>query len=236
MITPALYLIPTTLGATPAERVFPPVNRDIIYDIRYFIVEEVRTARRFLKFIDKSINIDELTFFPMGKHADENIYSQYLAPLREGHAVGMLSEAGCPAVADPGALIVAIAQRENLKVAPLVGPSSILLALMGSGMNGQSFAFNGYPPINEREMQRAIRHFETRAAKENQTQIFIETPFRNRRFIDALLKTLNPSTRLCIAAGITCENEYIRTQTVARWRHTEIPDFSHTPAIFCIGK
>lgn len=235
MITPALYLIPTTLGDTPSAQVFPPVNHDIIIEIKHFIVEEVRTARRFLKFIDKSIDINSITFYPMGKHSDSDTYAQYLQPIRQGQAVGMLSEAGCPAVADPGSTIVAIAQKESIKVVPLVGPSSILLALMASGMNGQSFAFNGYMPINENEMQHTLRRLETRAVKERQTQIFIEAPFRNKRFIESLLKTLSPSTRLCIAAGLTCENEYIRTQTVARWRSTEIPDLSHTPAIFCIG-
>lgn len=234
-MTPALYLIPTVLGDSPAEYVFPPANRDIILGIRHFIVEETRTARRFLKFVDKSIDIDSLTFHPMGKHADTVAFGEYLAPLKSGEAVGMISEAGCPAVADPGAAIVAMAQKAGMKVVPLVGPSSILLALMASGMNGQSFAFNGYLPIDEGEKIRALKHFEARAAKEKQTQMFIETPYRNNKFITLLLKTLSASTRLCVAAGVTCSNEDIKTKSVAEWRKAEIPDLSHTPAIFAIG-
>lgn len=234
-MTPALYLIPTVLGDSPAESVFPPANREIIKGIKHFIVEETRTARRFLKFMDKEINIDELTFYPMGKHSDAMAFDRYLAPLKRGEAMGMISEAGCPAVADPGASIVAMAQKAGMKVVPLVGPSSILLALMASGMNGQSFAFNGYLPIDEGEKVRALKHFEARAIKEKQTQMFIETPYRNGKFITLMLKTLSPSTRMCIAAGVTCSNENIRTMSVAEWRKAEIPDLSHTPAIFAIG-
>lgn len=234
-MTPALYLIPTVLGDSPADSVFPPVNREIIVQIKHFIVEEVRTARRFLKFVDKDIDIDSITFYPMGKHSDAMEYSRYLAPLKSGQPMGMISEAGCPAVADPGALIVELAQRDGLKVVPLVGPSSILLALMASGMNGQSFAFNGYLPIDEGEKVRALKHFETRAVKERQTQMFIETPYRNNKFISLLLKTLAPSTMLCIAAGVTCSNEDIQTKSVAEWRKAKIDDLSHIPAIFAIG-
>ena len=185
--------------------------------------------------MDKEINIDELTFYPMGKHSDAMAFDRYLAPLKRGEAMGMISEAGCPAVADPGATIVAMAQKAGMKVVPLVGPSSILLALMASGMNGQSFAFNGYLPIDEGEKVRALKHFEARAIKEKQTQMFIETPYRNGKFITLMLKTLSPSTRMCIAAGVTCSNENIRTMSVAEWRKAEIPDLSHTPAIFAIG-
>ncbi len=234
-MNPALYLIPTVLGDSPAAYVFPPQNREIILGIKHFIVEETRTARRFLKFVDKEIDIDTLTFYPMGKHSNSMDYSRYLEPLKRGEAMGMISEAGCPAVADPGAVIVGLAQKANLKVVPLVGPSSILLALMASGMNGQSFAFNGYLPIDEGDKVRALKHFEARAIKEKQTQMFIETPYRNNKFINLLLKTLAASTRLCIAAGVTCSNENIRTKSVAEWRKAQIPDLSHTPAIFAIG-
>lgn len=232
----ALYLIPTVLGDSPAESVFPPRNREIILSIRHFIVEETRTARRFLKFIDKGIDIDQLTFYPMGKHSDPSAISAYLAPLRKGESVGMISEAGCPAVADPGAAIVAQAQSEGLKVVPLVGPSSILLAQMASGMNGQSFAFNGYLPIDEGAKVRTLKRLEARALKEGQTQLFIETPYRNGKLISLMLRTLAASTRLCIAAGVTCSSESIVTRSVGEWRKTEIPDLSHTPAIFCIGE
>ena len=232
---PSLYLIPVTLGDTPHSRVLPDYNKEVILSLRHFIVEEVRTARRFLKQVHRDIDIDALQFYPMGKHSDARAFDRYLAPLKRGEAMGMISEAGCPAVADPGATIVAMAQKAGMKVVPLVGPSSILLALMASGMNGQSFAFNGYLPIDEGEKVRALKHFEARAIKEKQTQMFIETPYRNGKFITLMLKTLSPSTRMCIAAGVTCSNENIRTMSVAEWRKAEIPDLSHTPAIFAIG-
>lgn len=235
MTEPALYLIPTTLGGTAAGLVFPPANREIISGIRHFIVEEERAARRFLKSIDRNADISSLALYPMGKHSDAAAYPGYLQPIRQGCAVGMLSEAGCPAVADPGSAIVALAHRENIKVVPLVGPCSVLLALMASGMNGQSFAFNGYMPVGEEEALCVLRRLEARALKERQTQIFIETPYRNRRLVALLLRALKPGTRLCIAAALTCGSEYVRTQTVAAWRGAEIPDLSRTPAVFCIG-
>lgn len=233
---PALYLIPTNLGEAPYARLFPPYNTEVILSLRHFIVEEVRTARRFLKSVDRSIDIDALTFYPMGKHSDAAAYSTYLAPLQAGESVGMISEAGCPAVADPGAAVVAIAQSRGLRVIPLIGPSSILLALMASGMNGQNFAFCGYLPIDETERVRALRRYEARALNEGQTQLFIETPYRNARFISLLLRTLQPHTRLCIAAGVTTPDESIITRSVADWRKVSLPDLSHIPAIYCIGR
>lgn len=233
---PALYLIPMTLGDSECARVFPPFNRDIILGIRHFIVEEVRTARRFLKLVDKSIDINALTFYEMGKHADSRMFASYLAPLRGGEPMGVISEAGCPAVADPGAVFVALAQDEGLRVVPLVGPSSVLLALMASGLNGQSFAFNGYLPVDGDAKARALKHLEARAVREGQTQLFIEAPYRNNSLVRLMLQTLGASTRLCIAAGITCEGESIRTLTVARWRKAVIPDLNRTPTIFAIGK
>lgn len=233
---PALYLIPMTLGDSAVDRVFPPYNREVVLGIRHFIVEEVRTARRFLKLVDKSIDINALTFYEMGKHADSRLFATYLAPLRAGEPMGVISEAGCPAVADPGAIFVALAQGEGLRVVPLVGPSSILLALMASGLNGQSFAFNGYLPVDADAKARTLKHLETRAIREGQTQMFIEAPYRNNGLIKLMLQTLAGSTRLCIAAGITCEDESIRTHTVAQWRKAELPDLNRTPAIFAIGK
>ena len=153
----SLYLIPVTLGDTPHDHVLPAYNREVILHLRHFIVEEVRTARRFLKQVERSIDIDALTFYPMGKHADEARFAQYLEPLRRGESVGVISEAGCPAVADPGADIVALAQREGMNVVPLVGPSSILLAVMGSGFNGQSFAFHGYLPIDAAQRAKRLK-------------------------------------------------------------------------------
>ncbi|MCI6644076.1 MAG: SAM-dependent methyltransferase, partial [Bacteroidales bacterium] len=197
----ALYLIPVTLGETPVSQVLPPYNREVILGIRHFIVEEIRTARRFLKQVERSIDIDALTFYPMGKHADEARFSSYLEPLRQGESVGIISEAGCPAVADPGADVVAIAQREGLRVVPLVGPSSILLAVMASGFNGQSFAFHGYLPIDPSERQKRLKQLEGRSQTEDQTQLFIETPYRNGKMIKDVLSACAPSTRFCIAAG-----------------------------------
>lgn len=232
---PALYLIPVELGDTSQQRVLPPYNHDIILGIRHFIVEEVRSARRFLKRVDRDINIDELTFYPMGKHANSVLFSEYLRPLEAGEPVGVISEAGCPAVADPGADVVAIAQRKGLRVVPLVGPSSMILAVMASGLNGQSFAFHGYLPIEPAERSKRLKFLETRAIQERQTQMFIETPYRNQKLFETLCQTLRAQTRMCVAAGITTENEWIRTHTVAEWRHLSLPDLSKIPAIFLIG-
>ena len=218
-----LYLIPVTLGNTPIEQVLPAYNKQVICNIRHFIVEEVRTARRFLKQVDRDINIDELTFYPMGKHADAASFSKYLDALRNGEDMGVISEAGCPAVADPGADVVAIAQREGLKVVPLVGPSSMLLAVMGSGFNGQSFAFHGYLPIAPTDRAKRLKQLESRSAAEHQTQLFIETPYRNHKIIADILSACNPRTRLCIASGLTTEKEYICSKTVKEWKQAPHP-------------
>lgn len=231
----SLYLIPVELGDTPQERVLPAYNRDVICSIRHFIVEEVRSARRFLKRVDRDINIDALTFYPMGKHADAQRFGEYLKPLEEGNDMGVISEAGCPAVADPGADVVAIAQRRGMKVVPLVGPSSMLMAVMASGLNGQSFAFNGYLPIDPADRIKRLKQLETRSTQEHQTQLFIETPYRNAKLFDTLCQTLRPQTRLCIAAGITTEDEWIKTRTIAEWKRHPLPDLSKTPAIFLFG-
>lgn len=230
----SLFLIPVTLGETPVSQVLPSYNKDVILSLRHFIVEEVRTARRFLKQVDRDIDIDALTFYPMGKHADAAEFSHHLEPLRKGESMGVISEAGCPAVADPGADLVAIAQREGLHVVPLVGPSSILLAVMGSGFNGQSFAFNGYLPIAPAERAKRLKQLESRSASEHQTQLFIETPFRNHKILTDILSACNPRTRLCIAAGLTTEKEYLRTKTVKEWKQSPPPDLNKIPAIFAI--
>ena len=230
----SLYLIPVTLGDTPIERVLPAYNKEVMLSIRHFIVEEVRTARRFLKQVDRNINIDELTFYPMGKHADAALFSKYLDALRNGEDMGVISEAGCPAVADPGADVVAIAQREGHKVVPLVGPSSILLAVMGSGFNGQSFAFHGYLPIAPADRAKRLKQLESRSAAEHQTQLFIETPYRNHKIIADILATCNPRTKLCIASGLTTDKEYICSKTIKEWKQTILPDLNKIPTIFAI--
>ena len=229
----ALYLIPVLLGDTTTERVLPSYNKEIILGIHHFIVEDVRSARRFLKTVDKEINIDELQFFPLNKHTSPQDISGYLKPLEEGNPMGVISEAGCPAVADPGADVVAIAQRKNLPVVPLVGPSSIILSVMASGFNGQSFAFNGYLPIEPAERAKKLKILEQRASTEHQTQIFIETPYRNNKMVEDILKNCRPQTRLCIAANITCEDEYIKTKTLREWKG-KVPDLSKIPCIFLL--
>lgn len=231
----ALYLLPVTLGDTPIEKVLPAYNREIISGIKYFIVEDVRSARRFLKKVDSAICIDELTFYTLNKHTSSEDISGYLKPLLEGHSMGVISEAGCPAVADPGADVVAIAQRRNLKVVPLVGPSSIILSVMGSGFNGQSFAFHGYLPIDPAERTKRLKELETRVYAENQTQLFIETPYRNQKMLEEILKTCRPQTKLCIAANITCEGEYIKTKSIKDWKG-HLPELNKIPCIFLIYK
>ncbi len=229
----ALYLIPVTLGDTPIESVLPPYNREVILNIRHFIVEDIRSARRFLKKVDKTIDIDALSFYPLNKHTSPDDISGYLAPLLAGNPVGVISEAGCPAVADPGADVVAIAQRKGLKVVPLVGPSSIILAVMGSGFNGQSFAFHGYLPIDSNERSKKLKMLEQRAYSEDQTQLFIETPYRNNKMLDDILRQCRPQTRLCIAANLTCEGEYLKTKTIQEWKKRK-PDLSKLPCIFLL--
>lgn len=231
----ALYLLPVTLGDTAVEKVLPAYNKEIILGIKHFIVEDVRSARRFLKKTDASIDIDSLSFYPLNKHTSPEALSGYLLPLEQGHPMGVISEAGCPAVADPGADVVAIAQRKNLKVVPLVGPSSIILSVMGSGFNGQSFAFHGYLPIEPSERQKRLKELEQRIYTEHQTQLFIETPYRNNKMMEDILKACRPHTKLCIAANITCEGEYIKTKTIKEWKG-KLPDLAKIPCIFLIYK
>ena len=222
-IAPALYLIPSLLGEIPVEQVLPQYNRDLIIGIRHFIVEDVRTARRFLKQVEGSIDIEQLTFYTLNKHTKPDELAGMLVPLEQGEPMGVISEAGCPAVADPGSDVVAIAQRKGLRVVPLVGPSSIILALMGSGFNGQSFAFNGYLPIEQEERIKALKKLEWKVYNEDQTQIFMETPYRNGKMIADILKACKPQTRLCIASGLTTPDEYIRTLTIKQWKE-QIPE------------
>lgn len=234
-MSPALYLIPVALGDTPLDEVLPSYNREVIRGIKHFIVEDVRSARRFLKKADREIDIDSLTFYPLNKHTSPADLSGYLQPLQQGFPMGVLSEAGCPAVADPGADVVSIAQQKSLRVIPLVGPSSIILGVMASGFNGQSFAFHGYLPIEPAERSKRLKQLEQRAYSEDQTQLFIETPYRNNKMAEEILAACRPQTRLCIAANITCEGESIRTRTVKEWRG-KLPDLSKIPCIFLLYK
>ena len=231
----ALYLIPVTLGETPLDQVLPAYNTEVILSIRHFIVEDVRSARRFLKRVNREIDIDALTFYPLNKHTSPEAVSGYLKPLEQGASMGVISEAGFPAVADPGADVVAMAQRKGLEVVPLVGPSSIILSVMASGFNGQSFAFNGYLPVEPDERVKRLKVLEQRAYNEHQTQLFIETPYRNNKMVEEILRTCRPGTRLCIAANLTCEDAYVHTQTVKEWQG-HVPDLSKRPCIFLLYK
>jgi len=232
---PSLFLIPVTLGETTVEQVLPAYNKDIILQIKYFIVENIRSARRFLKKVDNSIDIDNLTFYELNKHTKPEQIDSYLLPITEGFHIGIISEAGCPAVADPGSDIVAIAQKKNYKVVPLVGPSSILLSLMASGFNGQSFAFQGYLPVDGSDRVKKIKQLEHLIHQEHQTQIFIETPYRNQKLVEDILKHCTPATKLCIAMNITCEDEYIKTMGVKQWTK-HLPDMAKQLCIFLLYK
>ncbi len=232
-LEPALYLFPVPLSSGTAADVLPERNIRIIRGVRHFIVENIRSARRFLKLCDRSIDINTLTFAELNRHTDPRDIPSMLDPLVAGEPMGVISEAGCPAIADPGADVVALAQQKGLRVVPLVGPSSILMGLMGSGFNGQSFAFAGYLPIDRDERAATIRTFRHRIERERQTQIFIETPYRNNKLIAELAETLPPTLRLCVAADITGPGESIITRTVAQWRKAAY-DYSRTPAIFLL--
>lgn len=231
-----LYLIPVTLGETSIEQVLPSYNHDIVVGIKHFIVENIRSARRFLKQVEKSIDIDELTFYELNRHTDRKFIGEYLDAIKQGKDVGIISEAGCPAIADPGADVVAIAQSRGYKVVPLVGPSSIIMSVMGSGFNGQSFAFNGYLPVEGPQRIKALKKLENKVWNEDQTQLFIETPYRNAKMFETIVNNLKPQTKLCVAAGITCHEEYIKTRTIEQWKKNPLPDMGKIPAIFLLGK
>ena len=229
-----LYLIPTILSDGDWQNVLPAQIHPILTNTKYFIVENIRTARRFLKQVNREINIDECTFFELNKRTRSSELPQFLKPLTQGFDVGVISEAGCPGVADPGADVVKIAHKKGFRVVPIVGPSSILLALMASGLNGQNFAFNGYLPVKPNERVKEIANLEKRIKNNRQTQMFIETPYRNNHIIADLLKTCSPTTLLCIAANITGENEFIATKTIQEWKKN-VPDLHKQPVIFLIG-
>lgn len=230
-----LYLIPTTLGENEPLEVMPYSVRTVIEKIDHYVVENEKSARRFIKKITPKKSQPSLVLMKLDKYADELETRTYLDVCEEGISVGLLSEAGVPAVADPGATIVRLAHEKGIQVVPLVGPSSILLALMASGMNGQSFAFNGYLPIDKVDRKKAIKELERLSKERNQSQIFIETPYRNEKMFTDLKSTLTPGTRLCIAVDITLPEEYIKTLTIADWKKQQ-PDLHKRPAIFIIQK
>lgn len=232
-----LYLIPCPISDDTAPwDVLPAANRTVIDSLDYFIVENTRSARRFLSKAGAARPIDSLEFRELNEHTAAGREVELLiTPLINGRSAGVISEAGVPGVADPGALVVEACHRRGIRVVPLVGPSSIILAVMASGLNGQSFAFNGYLPVKPPERAKAIRFFERRAHSEGQSQLFIETPYRNTKLMEQLLETLAPDTRLTIAMEITAPNEVIVTHTIKEWRGIPLPEMNKRPAIFIIG-
>lgn len=213
-----LILFPVPIGAEEVGLSLPPANADLLATCHTFIVEELRTARRFLKRAGYPHAIDDTVFHLLNEHTSPEEIGNYLDAIEEGENVGLLSEAGLPCVADPGAMITRVAQRRGIEVVPLVGPSSLMLALMASGFNGQSFAFVGYLPVDKSRRAAAIRHLEERLHREHQTQIFIEAPYRNNQMLEALCATLQPQTQVCVACDLTLPTQYIRTLPSARWK------------------
>lgn len=228
-----LYLIPNTLGQSNIDNVLPSYNISVAKNLRHFIVENVRSARRFLKMLDRDIVIGDLSFYELNRHTPPDRIAELLLPIYEGHSMGIISEAGCPAIADPGAAVVAIAQRKNIRVVPLVGASSIILSLMASGFNGQSFAFVGYLPIDKKARIQRLKQLESRASSERQTQIFIETPYRNNQLVQDMVATLKPDTLLCIASELTTDTESVKTLPIAEWAKQQI-DINKRNTIFLI--
>lgn len=228
-----LYLIPTPLGDGSPADVLPAPVLEILPGIRRFVVEEVRTARRFLSSAGLKGHIGDMEFYELNEHTAPAQVEGYLKLFADGSPVGLLSEAGLPAVADPGALLVALCHRHGIEVVPLVGPSSLMMALMASGLNGQSFAFVGYIPAKTEERRAALKALERRSSAAHQTQILIETPYRNDSLIADMLQCLSGSVRLCIAANLTCPDQYIRTQTVAQWKASPIT-IGKRPCVFLL--
>lgn len=230
-----LYLIPTTLGESTPEDVLPQTISRAISFIDDFIVENEKTARRFIKSIQADKVQASLRLSLLNKRTSPEDFSQMLAPVFEGKNIGLMSEAGCPGIADPGAAIVKIAHEKGIQVVPLVGPSSIVLALMASGMNGQSFAFNGYLPIEKSEKKSTLKNLERLSFDKDQSQLFIETPYRNNKLLEDILQVLHPNTHLCIACDITLPTEFIKTIRIADWKKTKV-DLHNRPCIFIIHK
>jgi len=234
MTTPALtlFLIPTILAENTSDQVLNPQIKDVITNLNFFFAEDIRTARRFISSLKLGKVIDQITFVELNKDTHPLDTRQQLMSLTQN--AGIISEAGCPGVADPGAVAVKFAHELNISVVPLVGPSSILLALMASGMSGQSFIFHGYLPIDKVERKKEIQQLERDAFHKNQTQIFMETPFRNNQLLNAVLETCQPDTRLCIASNLTAPDEFVKTWSVRNWRKNA-PDLHKKPTIFIIG-
>lgn len=230
-----LYLIPTTLGECNINDVLPESIKTTIDFINYYIVENEKTARKFIKSVQPQKVQANLHLSSLNKHTEVSEHSKMLQPCLDGHNIGLMSEAGCPGVADPGAVIAKLAHEKGIQVIPLVGPSSILLAIMASGMNGQSFTFHGYIPIDKSEKKTALKNLEKISHDKNQSQIFIETPYRNNKMLEDILQALQPNTHVCVATDITLETEYIKTMRVSEWKKAVV-DLHNRPTIFIIHK
>lgn len=231
---PTLYLIPVPISDGPHEMVLPAEVILILRALTCFVVENIKTAIKFFKRAGMNKSFDQLVFYTLDEHTPSNEIADFLTPLREGKDMGLMSEAGLPALADPGTELVAMAHRAGYRVKPLTGPSSITLALIASGLNGQNFAFNGYLPVKKEARIRAIRRLEEKLYREKQTQIFMETPYRNLALLGDLNNCCRPSTMLCIAAEITGKDEFIKTRTIRDWKNN-LPDIHKKPAVFVIG-
>lgn len=230
-----LYLIPCPLGETPPLEVLPLLVKKAIEEIDHYIVEHEKNARRFIKSLVPRKSQSDLHFEIINKFTNTTEIPDMLNPCLEGKDIGVISDAGCPGIADPGAAVVAEAHSKGIKVVPLVGPSSILLAMMASGFNGQNFAFNGYLPIDKKERKTEIKRLERISKEQDQSQLFIETPYRNNQILESLMNTLQPQTQLCVACDITLSSEYIKTQTAEAWKRTKV-DLDKRPTLFIIQK
>ena len=227
-----LYLIPVTLGDDNINQVLPPKVVKIAQNLENFVVESEKSARHFLSAIKTAKPVRELTLNLLNEHTQDKDIAALLAPLLQGQDVGLMSDAGCPGVADPGAKLVALAHQKKIKVVPLVGPSSILLALMASGLNGQQFAFLGYLPVDKAQRALKIKEIEKRAQTHNETQIFIETPYRNQHMLEAILSTCHANTRFCIASQVSLLDEMIVTKSISGWKQSTLPDLHKKPTVF----
>jgi 16S rRNA (cytidine1402-2'-O)-methyltransferase len=235
MLYPALYLIPVTIGDEALETVLPASVFEVAKQLDYFIVENERSARRFLRKAGVLRDFQEVKFFILNKHTPPESLASFLQPLLNGTPVGLLSEAGVPCVADPGNEIVKLCHQNNIRIVPLTGPSSVLLALMASGFNGQNFAFHGYLPIQLPALKSKLKSFEEAIFKENQTQIFIETPYRNNKLLEIITASCHPEILLCIAVELTGKNEMVKTKSIKHWRN-KLPDLHKKPAVFLLYK
>jgi len=230
-----LYLIPNLLSETTVDLVIPQEVKELTVGLRHFIVENEKVTRRYLRQVDRTFDIDGSTFYPMGKHADAQAWSAGISALLSGQDVGLISDAGCPGVADPGAAVVASAQRNGIEVKPLVGPSSILLTLMASGMNGQEFAFHGYLPRERADRSKKIKSMVQQVTQYQATQLFMDTPFRNENVLDDVLSGAPGHLMLCIARDVTGAQEFIRTMSIADWQKTKRPSVAKIPTMFALG-